>query len=501
MPVRPTGAETHTFEAHDSEAQTSEVTAVAAPPQLGRPPLAPPATTATRPPSHAARGTATPGVLRRVGAIYMSRMSVRGQGPVTILVIYIVLLLLIPSRIVLPGVGATGTMANVFMVAALVWYGVSWLMRRIVPAPFTRLPRVAMFVFAAAVLLSYVAAARRDGAPLEVSAADRGLIQLVAWFPVVLIATSIREYAHLERLLRVFVRCAAIIAFVAILEFLFKTSFTAWMSIPGFSNSGPELITRGDFVRPTSTAANTLELATIMALALPFALQQGFNPIKRGVLRQWLPVALITMSGLMTVSRTSVIGLAIVFITLLPTWPGKRLRPTLIAIVLGLGATRVVLPGLGGTVIGLFSAMLNGGDNSTNSRTATSAVVTDYFTERPFFGRGFGTFLPLMYRYTDNEYLLALVEMGIVGVVAIVLLYVVCLHCGGAGRRRFADPARKETGQGFAAVGFVMLVVTVTFDTLSFPMVAGASFLMMGLAGAYLGMARQDQLLRGEPSQ
>ncbi|WP_433613954.1 O-antigen ligase family protein [Dactylosporangium sp. CA-139114] len=446
-----------------------------------------------------ARGSASPSVLRRLGAIYTSRRSA-GQGPVTILAIYIVLLLLIPSRIVLPGLGATGTLANVFILAALVWYGVSWLMRRITPALFTRAPRLAMFFFAVAVLLSYIAAARRDSSALESSAADRALIQLLAWFPVVLIATSLRDYADLDRLLRLFVRCSAIVGFVAILEFLFKTSLTAWMSIPGFSNGGPELISRGSFVRPTSTAANTLELATIMAIALPFALQQGFNPVKRGVLRQWLPVVVIALSAVMTVSRTSIIGLAIVFLTLLPTWPAKRLLPTMGALTVGIGASPVVLPGLAGTVIGLFTAMFNGGDNSTNSRTATSAVISTYFNERPWTGRGYGTFLPLMYRYTDNEYLLALVEMGIVGVAAVVVIYIVCLHCGGAGRRRFADPARKETGQGFAAVGFVMLVVTATFDTLSFPMVAGSSFLMMGLAGAYLGMARQDQLLRGEPS-
>ncbi|WP_426510443.1 O-antigen ligase family protein [Dactylosporangium sp. McL0621] len=446
------------------------------------------------------RGHAAPGVLRRLGSIYTSRRTARGRGPATILSIYIVLLLLIPSRIVLPGVGATGTIANVFILASLVWYGVSWLMRRITPARYTRLPRLAMFFFAVAVLLSYIAAARRDSSALESSAADRALIQLVTWFAVVLIATSLREYADLERLLRIFVRCAAVIGAVAILEFLFKTSLTAWMTLPGFSNSGPELITRGDFVRPTSTAANTLELATVMALALPFALQQGFNPVRKGLVRNWLPVAVIAMSAVMTVSRTSVIGLALVFLTLLPTWPAKRLLPTMGALTLGVGFSSVALPGLIGTVVGLFSAMLNGGDNSTNSRTATSAVISQYFDERPWTGRGYGTFLPLMYRYTDNEYLLALVEMGILGVAAVVLVYIVTLHCGGAGRRRFADPARRETGQGFAAGGFVMLVVTATFDTLSFPMVAGLSFLMMGLAGAYLGMARQDQMLRGEPS-
>jgi O-antigen ligase len=126
--------------------------------------------------------------------------------------------------------------------------------------------------------------------------------------------------------------------------------------------------------------------------------------------------------------------------------------------------------------------------------------VSSYLAERPWTGRGPGTFLPLLYRYTDNQYLLALLELGVVGVVAIVALYVVMVHCGGAGRRRFADPARRETGQGFVAVGFVMLVVTVTFDTLSFPMVAGSTFLMLGLSGAYLGVARGEQARIGDRS-
>ncbi|WP_433215821.1 O-antigen ligase family protein [Dactylosporangium sp. CS-047395] len=449
-----------------------------------------------------ARGAAQPSVLRRLGSIYTSRRAAPRRGPAFALSVYIVLLLCLPARIVLPGLGATGTIANVFILTALVWYGVSWLMRRITPARYTRLPRVAMFVFAVAVLLSYIAAARRDSSALESSAGDRGLIQLLAWFPLVLLATSLREYADLDRLLRLLVRCAALIGLVAILEFLTKTSLTAWMVLPGLSGGGgsAELVTRGDFVRPTATAAHSLELATVMALALPFALQQGFNPVRKGVIRNWLPVAIIALSAVMTVSRTSVIGVVIVFLTLLPTWPAKRLGPTMAALTVGVGAASVALPGLLGTLIGLFSAFLNGGDNSTNSREATSAVISQYFEERPWTGRGYGTFLPLMYRYTDNEYLLALVEMGILGVAAVVLVYIVCFHCGAAGRRRFADPAKRETGQGFVAVGFVMLVVTATFDTLSFPMVAGLSFLMMGLSGAYLGMARQDQMLRGEPS-
>jgi O-antigen ligase len=275
-------------------------------------------------------------------------------------------------------------------------------------------------------------------------------------------------------------------------EFVLKRSLTDWIQIPGFvsNTAAGELTTRGDFVRPAATASHPLELAAVMVVALPFALQQAFHSPGKKAWKRWLPVAVITVSSVMTVSRTSIVGLVLVAVALLPTWDFRRLSRAVLVAIPALAAFPVLLPGLGGTVIGLFTAMLNGGDNSTNSRTATSDSVNGLIAERPWFGRGPGTYLPLLYRYTDNQYLLGMLELGIVGVLAILVIYILTVHLGAAGRRRLTEPARRETGQGFVAVGFVMLVVTATFDTLSFPMVAGSVFLMLGLAGAYYGAAR-----------
>ena len=429
---------------------------------------------------------------QRRGAVYRSQQRLRSLGPDSILAIYIVLLTAIPSRLVLPGVGAVGTVANMFLLASFIWYMVSWLMRRVTTAPNTRLPRLALLLYAVAILLAYIAVGRRDADPLEYSAADRALLQLLVWIPMILLTTSLTEYRQIDRLLRLLVRCCSIVALVAMLEFLFHRSLTAWIVIPGLSSNGAaELISRGDFVRPTATAANTLELATVMVLALPFALQQAFVDADKKWWKRWSPAGLIALAAFMTVSRTSVVGLVLVAVVLLPTWPLRRIGNTFLVLIPALGAMKVVLPGLGGTVVALFTAMFNGGDNSTNSRTATSADIGKYL-DNIWTGRGPGTFLPLLYRYTDNQYLLALLELGVIGLLSIVTIYIVIIHCGGAGRRRYLDSARRETGQGFVAVGVVLLVVTVTFDTLSFPMVAGSTFLMLGLSGAYLGAARTE---------
>ncbi|WIM99562.1 O-antigen ligase family protein [Actinoplanes oblitus] len=439
---------------------------------------------------------------RRPGALYRSQQRLRRLGPDSLLAVYIVLLLVVPSRLVVAGIGATGTIANLFLLVSLLWYAISWLMRRVSTASFTRPARLALFGYAVAVLLAYVAVGRRDADTAEYSAADRALLQLLVWLPLILLTTSLTEYRQIERLLRLFVRCCSWIAVVAMLEFVLKQSLTAWIVIPGLSSSATsELVTRGDFVRPTATASHSLELAAVMVTALPFAIQQAFHGEGRSVLRRWTPVGLIALSSMMTVSRTSVIGLAVVLLVLLPTWPARRVGRTLLAMIPALGATRILVPGLVGTLIGLFSAMLDGGDNSTKSRTATSADIGLDLAGHQWFGRGPGTYLPTMYRYTDNQYLLALLEVGVVGLIAIMLIYATTMHCGALGRRRSIDPARRETGQGFVAVGFVMLVVMATFDTLSFPMVAGSTFLMLGLSGAYLGVARREEARIGDLPQ
>jgi O-antigen ligase len=439
---------------------------------------------------------------RRGGGLYQSQQRLRRLGPDRILAVYIVLLLFVPARLVISGLGAVGTLANVFLLLGLLWYAASWLMRDIRPAPNTRLARIALFGYAVAVLLSYIAVGRRDADPLEYSAADRALLQLLVWVPLILLATSLTEYAQIDRLLRLYVRCCSVIGVIAVAEFFLKRSLTGWIRIPGMvSAAASDLATRGDFVRPTATASHPLELATVMTIALPFALQQAFHGGDRSPWRRWLPVVIIAIAAVTTVSRTSIVGLVVVMAVLLPTWDGGRIGRTVLLLVPAVAGLKVLSPGLVTTLYNLFSAMFSGGDTSTNSRTATSDSVAQYIVERPWTGRGAATFLPLMYRYTDNQYLLALLELGVVGVLAIVVLYLVTAHCGGAGRRRFTDPARRETGQAFVAVGFVMLVVTVTFDSLSFPMVAGSVFLMLGLAGAYLGVARTAEARIGDRSE
>ncbi len=467
----------------------------------------------TRPPETSPSPHATLAGERSSGAVWRvvarARVVQRAKGGLdvaTVLSIYVVLLLLVPSRLVLPGLGSFGTPANLFALLMLMWFGAGWLMRRgFEPLPGIGVPRFAVGFLGIAILLSYVALARRGGTGMEVNAGDRGLIQLMAWVSLVLLASSVRSMDRFEKLLRLIIRCASIAALIGIIEFFLRRDILAWIQIPGMDATAVSLgnMVRGSFTRPHSTAIHPLEFATSLAVILPFAIYQAFHRTDTGKLQRWMPVALISLACLTTVSRTAVIGLAVGLLVLIPTWSSQRRWPTVGLLIVGIGAVKVAIPGLLHTIYEMFSTIFSGGDSSTNARTGNYTDIFNYASQSPFAGRGFGTFIPSLYRYTDNMYLLGLVEMGAIGVLAILVLYFAMLHCGGSGRRRFTDPRMRELGQSFTASSVVLLVCTATFDTLSFPQVSGLLFMLLGLAGVYLGMAKRHEammLAQNQPS-
>ncbi|WP_105969407.1 O-antigen ligase family protein [Streptomyces geranii] len=415
----------------------------------------------------------------------------------TILTGYLVLAFFVPSNLTLPALGGVGTPANVFALLGLLWYLATWLGGRIRPAEGTRLPRVAMCVLAVAVLLSYLAEATRDSSHEEVLGADRGLIGLGVWVAlVVLVSAGIQERSRLETLMRRLVVLGTVVALIGYYDFFAATNIADSIHIPGLqsSSAGVSVMDRGSFTRPRSTTAQPLEFGGMLALLVPFAVHQAFDPVRRhaGALRRWAPLAIMAGALPLTVSRTSIVGILIVALVMVPRWRPQR-RWAAIGIILGsVAAFKVIIPGLIGTITDLFASFLSNSDSSTQARTVKYSAIVPYLSERPWFGRGFGTFTPDLYFFTDNQYMLTLAEMGIVGLVALLVLFITGIHTGGAIRRLARTDSDRELGQAFLASALVALVISATFDALSFPMYAGMFFLTLGAGGSYLGFIRRE---------
>ncbi|MFD8882973.1 O-antigen ligase family protein [Streptomyces erythrochromogenes] len=409
---------------------------------------------------------------------------------------YLALAFFIPSNLTLPGLGGVGTPANVFALLALFWYLATWLAGRIRSAPGTRLPRVAMWLLTVSVLASYIANASRGSVRKELLGADRGLIALLVWVSlVVLVSAGIQDRARLDVLLRRAVVMGTIVAAIGFYDFFTATNIADSISIPGLSSSVPQITTldRGAFTRPRSTTAQPLEFGGMLALLLPFAVQQAFDPVRRHLKawRRWGPVALMGGALPLTVSRTSIIGALIVILVMVPRWKPQR-RWTAIGVLVGAVACfKVIIPGLIGTITALFASFLSNSDSSTQARTVKYSAIVPYLDERPLFGRGLGTFIPELYFFTDNQYMLTLAEMGLLGLLALLFLFLTGIHQGGAIRRLAVGESDRELGQAFFASALVALVVSATFDALSFPMFAGMFFLTIAAGGSYLGFIRR----------
>ena len=205
--------------------------------------------------------------------------------------------------------------------------------------------------------------------------------------------------------------------------------------------------------------------------------------------RRWLPVIAITLSSVLSVTRSALLGLAVVIVILVPTWPRKIRNVMLVAFGAVLVIVFLLVPGMIGTIIGMFS----GQDSSVASRTDGYATALAYIEVSPLFGRGFGTFLP-SYRILDNQYLGSAIELGLVGILAFLALLVVAMIVAFRGRRYHRNPVMTEMGTALAASLLGGAMLTAFFDCFAFPQGSGMLFLVIGMCGSYLNLARNQDL-------
>jgi O-antigen ligase len=182
----------------------------------------------------------------------------------------------------------------------------------------------------------------------------------------------------------------------------------------------------------------------------------------------------------------------LIALVMVPRWKPQRRWAALGLMTASVAGFKVIIPGLIGTITTLFATFINNSDSSTQARTVKYSAIVPYLEERPLFGRGFGTFTPDLYFFTDNQYMLTLAEMGLLGLIALFTLFITGIHQGGSIRRLARTESDRELGQAFFASALVALVISATFDSLSFPMFAGMFFLTLGAGGSYLGFIRRE---------
>lgn len=422
------------------------------------------------------------------------RAVLPGLDAVTVLTIYLVLLYVIPSDRTVGALGGAGSPAALFAILAGIWWCWYQLSRRnptldIGPRPV----RIALFLFLGVALASYVVAMLRPLSPAEVSAADLGMLRLLALASVLLVASDgIPDRQRLVVFLRRLVLAGGLFAALGLLQFVTGQSFVQSISVPGLTSSQEFSAVQGrsGFIRSAATAMSPLEYALVLSMILPLALTFALEDTNRARWRRWLPAVLIIVALALSGSRSAFLGLVAGVIVLFPSWSRPvRVRAGWVALA-GVGAVYLFVPGMVGTLRGLFVNISE--DPSAASRTNSYDLVGEFIAGSPFLGRGFGTFLA-PYLILDNQYLLTLVELGAIGLCALIGLVGAAAVTALGARRWAPDRLTRQLGLSLVASVVAGAILTAFFDAFSFRMAGGTLFLMMGVCGAYWRLGSRER--------
>jgi O-antigen ligase len=418
----------------------------------------------------------------------------RQTDAVGLLTVYVFLLMVIPSPLVFAPLGGAGGPDTIFGCLLLVMYLVTLATPFLAVAKGRQPVRVAAVLLTCVMIAAYISANRRTLPSLESNGADRGLILMLGWLGIMLVAADgIPTLDRLKVLLRRIVLGATAMSVLAIVQFASGLDAAKYIQIPGLATQTPftDLLTRNNLNRPSATALDPIELACVLVTCLPIALHRARFAPPGERRKRWLQVGLIAAAIPMTVSRTGIVALAVMALVLLPTWPKMDRRVAYVAGVIGVGIMYATIPGLLGEFRSLFGQV--GSDTSSTSRTGAFSRAVPFIAQHPWLGRGFGTFLPATYFFTDDQYLLSFIEIGVIGLLALLGLFITGWLCARNARRLSTSPETRDLAQTMAAAVAVPTVAFATFDALSFAMAASLTFLVVGCTGALWRLVRTGE--------
>ncbi|WP_327586234.1 O-antigen ligase family protein [Nonomuraea sp. NBC_00507] len=416
----------------------------------------------------------------------------------TLVGLFVLILLILPARLAVAGLPLSLTPAEIM---ALV-LGVVWVCAQMIStagvAKGSNPIRTSIFAYGMILLAVYGYTTSLYLPSDELNLADHTIVLYLGYVGLLLVVCDgIGSRERLDFVLKALVIGGTFAAIVALMQFRLDFDLTQYMKIPGLRHTSaeevPTVISRSDLRRVAGTLGHPIEFGALSAMLLPLAAHLGFQARSRGqAATRWWICAVIIAAGLMfSVSRTAVLGLAGAGLILLLGWSNRRRIVTIGAFAVFLGFMKVLAPGLIGTFYNLFAGA--GDDSSIMYRTHDYPFAMREFAKSPIFGRGPGTWYPFKHQVFDNQYLLSLVETGLLGVLGFVGVIVCGIVVALRVRRLSTDPNVRNLGLTIAACLVIPLLGAATFDMLSFPGITSVMFLLVGAAGALLRYERADQ--------
>lgn len=334
------------------------------------------------------------------------------------------------------------------------------------------------WAFAVFILIALVSVLLRDETLVRVGGLDlsvKQLARLASYGLFFALAASIIRPSELSKMTKAMLGFACFTALAVIVEYRFGINvFHDWIGplFPGYVR--PEGIGTYDAIGRKliyGPSVQPLAVAVMFSLALPFAFAWLLQARERRQRLLYGAAVLLLIGGAVaTQKKTSMVGPLICILVLCAYRPRAMARLAPWAIVL-VGVVHLFAPGALGAVVDQFAP------GSVTKVNTTKDRVNDYHAVEPdiaghlMVGRGYGSYDQKQHRILDNQYLALAIEVGLIGLLAYLAIFVASFFSAHPAAR-CGDPDRAPPALGAATATIVALVASAILDFLSFPQLA-----------------------------
>ncbi|PQZ91089.1 polymerase [Arthrobacter sp. MYb227] len=412
------------------------------------------------------------------------------SGSPRLLRITLIAILILPSYMVFGPLGASGGVGQILSLMIFVVWVSAAAFGLHNPWKYGHPGRAVLLVWIFASCLSYVAlfSGFSGGSDsIQRAAADRWLLLIVAGAGITLMTTeSVRSIHDLREIVRTVIIGTSISCVIALLQFTLSVNPMEWIAtlMPGFQDigSGTPFQDRGSFARVAGATMHPIELGVVVSMMLPLSLWWAKYDTEMPRWFRVLAPILLFAGNIMTVSRTGMIGLAVVALITIPFMPKIFKQWAVVVVPVGFMALFLMVPGM---VTTLFSSATAGSsDTSITYRTDDYPLAWKLFFDHPLFGLGPGAWIPTDQKNIfDNQYLLTVVTLGCLGLVAFLLYLLVPAFAALMSARYAVSEELRYLAGSIAGAMFVAAISSGTFDAMSFQTFALITPFFIGIQG------------------
>jgi hypothetical protein len=407
---------------------------------------------------------------------------------------FAIVLFVIPSNFVIRPIGAIAYPAGLIgMFAMIVWIAAVLLGQH--DTGRTKHPiRGVLAMFWLVTLASYVLTNRGMLDASQSLAADRWLMQLAEMTGIAfLVAECLNSLDDVRRLLRVLTWASAFCGVVALLQWRAGFNLEPYLGrIPGLTDDGMEtLTTRDGLSRVAGTGIHPIELGVTAAMLLPIAIWAAKHTDVRNKARRWAPVLLTAISVPASVARSGAIAVVCAFGMFLVLMPARERVTAFVLVPIVIVAVFATSHGELGAFVGSFTGASS--DTSVTHRTNNYPYVEHLVSQAPWLGTGGGTYQPdTGLHILDNQYLTTAIELGLIGVGALICFFLFPILIALKARKKSHDPSLRLLCAALAGAALAGGICSAFFDSFSFPLFYNVYAITLGMIGACWRLAERE---------